>query len=700
MLRPALAGNIFISKIVHAIDIYKRPPNIMLLQQLFNLIYSKRRNMADPTPIISQLTNLVNKQGFIYAYCTLVLKNIAIAPSDILDVNWTNRLNHKELSFLLGLMIKNPITLELPKCKFSFERQQKKAGRLLEELHNSVSLSEFPSFSDLQSEKFNSVEEILKLQPLVEPIFYDNPGAYDFQWLELASYRYAYDEEWFENSLGISIQSMINIAVEIKGTRANPRENECANTDLLDVFCIDPTQLHSEPAETVNRFFDLFSCQPGEANKKFDHINDVNDAEITPLIMLDQRYFLADHTFLNQSIYESPYYWMCEDNKYSQQALRNRGPATERIVYHILFDSNQNGRTYQGVNILKGKQIKAEIDVLFIYSNKAFVVQVKSKKLTALAKRGDRSKLKNDFQIACQGAYTQGLSCRSLILNDNTVKLVDNKGSRVNISSVDEIYILCITGDSYPALQAQQRALLEKKEGDPFPLIMSVFDLEIICSLLKDQIDLLYYVSQRTGLGNQYIMNSEMEILGLHLRSPLGKSRDFDVVVPEPQLANVVDVLFPASKGQPLPGVDTSTVISSYWTENTKSLHAELKHLGGPFVVDVIFSFYGLTSEFADRVVSTFDSAKMQTMLDGKMHDCSFRLEGGELGITLTSFPIYFTSAQVRSICFKLALRHKSDADKWFGLISIQTSSSVVDGYWFMNRNWSSPQIKIRNILT
>lgn len=662
-------------------------------------IFSKLFNMHATDSIVSKLTNLANKTGFIYAYCSLLLKNIAIAPSGILNTNWDNRLNNKELSFLLGLMIKNPIILEPPKGKLTFERQQKKAFRLLRQLHKSILLSELPSVSNLQPGRPDSVDAVLKLQPLVEPIFYDNPGAYDFQWLELASDLYVYDEEWFENSLGISVQSMINIATEIRNTITNQLNTESANPDLLDVFCVDPTQLRSEPAETVNLFFDLFSCQPGTVNQDFHHINDINDAEIKPLIMIDQRYFLADHTFLNKSIYESPYYWMCEDSKYSQQALRNRGVATESIVYRILCNSNQNGQTYQGVKISKGKQIKAEIDVLSICGSKALVVQVKSKKLTALAKRGDRAKLKSDFQMACQNAYTQGLSCRSHILNGSTVKLTDNKGSRISISSVDEIYILCITGDSYPGLQAQQRALLDKVEGDPFPLIASVFDLEVICSLLKDQIDLLYYVSQRTGLGNQFVMNSEMEILGLHLRKPLRKYGDFDIVVPERRFANVVDVLFPASKSRPLPDVDTSSVISSYWTENAKSLHAELKSLGGPFAIDVLFSFYELSSEFADCVASAFDSAKLQTVRDGRMHDCSFNLKGGKLGITLISFSATSTAAEVKSICFKLALRHRSDADKWFGLISIQPSSSVVDGYWFMNKSWNYPQIKVRNIL-
>ena len=36
---------------------------------------------------------------------------------------------------------------------------------------------------------------------MVEPIFYSSPGAYDFQYLELAALRYSSDNHWLEEHL-------------------------------------------------------------------------------------------------------------------------------------------------------------------------------------------------------------------------------------------------------------------------------------------------------------------------------------------------------------------------------------------------------------------------------------------------------------------------------------------------------------------
>jgi len=44
---------------------------------------------------------------------------------------------------------------------------------------------------------------MLSGQGMVEPIFYGGPGAYIFQYLEMARKRYAADEAWFQDQVGI-----------------------------------------------------------------------------------------------------------------------------------------------------------------------------------------------------------------------------------------------------------------------------------------------------------------------------------------------------------------------------------------------------------------------------------------------------------------------------------------------------------------
>ena len=654
--------------------------------------------MNNTEKIISELTQLSQEPGFIYTYCTMVHDNLCVSGSEISNINWYERLNGKELSFLLGLMVKNQIIPVGHGNNDSLERQRSTAVDLLHKLHTSIMESMLGNIANPQTTKVDPTALSQDSQGIVEAIFYDAPGAFDFQWLELAPKRYCYDEEWFKRTLGFNLQEMVNVASEIRTVVTAQLNDVRVHKDILEVFCVEPSQLSSESEAVVTQFFKIFSCRPGEVNCNFQHVNDINEAEIKPLIRIGGRYFLPSHTWLFQSIYESPFYWMLNDSQYKDQALDNRGLAGEDVVYDLLHVLNHGARIYRGVTIWSGKQKKAEIDVLFVFKHKAIVVQVKSKKLTALAKSGDMKTLKDDFQKACQDAYCQGLRCRHLILAGNSMKLLDREEKQVQLPHMDDIYVLCVTGDYYPGLHAQQRALLDRVVGNPYPLIVSVFDLEVVCILLGGPIDLLYYIRQRTVLEDRFDANSELELLASHLQCPLREYSGVDVVIADPQDANVVDLLFPARKGYPLPGTDIDAIHKSYWSEEVLALHEEVKKVDGPYVADAMFMILNLSSGLANEVIKMLAALRKQTLTDGRIHDCSFVCGLGAAGFTLISVPHKISNAEAKAVCMRLAHIHRQDAKEWLGLISIQPSTSVVDGYWWANKDSRTVRVEIRNL--
>ena len=66
-------------------------------------------------------------------------------------------------------------------------------------------------------------------------------------------------------------------------------------------------------------------------------------------------------------------------------------------------------------------------------------------------------------------------------------QLSDENGNAVRLTEeINEVFILCVTGDHYPAVMSQARTLLKKQDDDPFPILVSVFDLDIISFYLTD----------------------------------------------------------------------------------------------------------------------------------------------------------------------------------------------------------------------
>src|SRR6266568_7580095 len=89
--------------------------------------------------------------------------------------------------------------------------------------------------------------------------------------------------------------------------------------------------------------------------------------------------------------------------------------------------------------------------VLAVVGNKAVIAQVKSKRLTEVAKIGNETRLGADFKLAVQEAYDQALLCRRALLDRDSNLLVGGKEIHLG-ESIDDAYILCVTLDHYPAV--------------------------------------------------------------------------------------------------------------------------------------------------------------------------------------------------------------------------------------------------------
>ena len=397
---------------------------------------------------------------------------------------------------------------------------------------------------------------------------------------------------------------------------------------------------------------------------------------------------------------------MGEDDQYKDTAFKNRGDTTEIITRDLLSPVFGAGRVHRGVKVKKGNTDITDLDTLAFSGNKALVVQCKSKKLTLTARAGDGTALRKDFIQAVQDAYDQGLKGRAALLAGEC-QLEDVHGNPIELPrDIDEVYILCVTGDHYPAVMSQARMFLEKQENDPHPIMMSIFDLDVVAYYLNDQFDLLYYFRQRTAHEARFIAESEMSLLGFHLKHKLFPQKDADVTLVTADYTQLVDANFLVVRGGWPDTGSTDRLFHDWKNEPFDELVRGVKLAArqqsgrGTAMEDLLFFLFDFAGNVADHFIASVERCRRATLVDGERHDFRLPILQAKKGVTFVSFPR--PSHPIQAEVFKqelteiaLAQKYRSQADEWVALASFAGSTVSFDIFGYIKGIWEyDPEIE------
>lgn len=476
--------------------------------------------------IIQKLDAITSDYDFIYVISAIILRDFCGSLENLGKRPTHDFLNYNEASFLIGLWIKNVKTTN--KTKLDLNSALKETDSLLEQLHFSI-LAESPN-------PFNSnlspTEFMLNGARFKEAFFYAATGAYDFQYVEKAALKYQYDEEWIHDSKKFSTKSLVKYFKHIKEclnknlNTKGVRRKGISNEDLLNVLCLSLEQITNGNKEYENITSHFTIELESGAMSQLKSVGDFNEFQTKPIIKIGNNIFFIPMPFyLGEAIYESPFYWMIKDSAYRAKSLENRGKVAEEIVFNLFSNVFGKSNTFQGVKIKANKASeKSDIDVVGIYGDTAIIAQVKSKKLTSLSKEGNMDKIKEDFEQAIEGAFDQGLICKSCIENFEEFSFIagEKKDIKECFSTVKKIYIICVVLDVFPALSHLSHAILYDKREES-TICFSVFDLEVICNYLSKPNQLIDYFTKRINNCRFYYAENEMCFLGFYLETGLKK---------------------------------------------------------------------------------------------------------------------------------------------------------------------------------
>jgi len=462
---------------------------------------------------------------------------------------------------------------------------------------------------------------------------------------------------------------------------------------LIELFVVKKTDFKSNV--NIEVFLEHFSITPAKGlNSQLQAIGDYNMIKSHPIIKIDDDKYFVPFTFsVFEAAYERPYYWMINDKEYKDQAAKNRGIVGEEITYDFLLKVFGTGRTFKSVKITtKEGQDETDIDVLCILGSKALCVQVKSKKLTELSRKGDDKALNVDFQKAVQDAYEQGLVCRENILESRAI-FTDENGKEIQLSEeIDEVYIMGTTTENYPSLTHQSHIMLDKKDEDPFPIILTIFDLELLTHYLDDPYDFLYYIRQRISLMDYFKADEEMAFLGFHLDKKLWKDPKYRMSAIDGSFGQLIDRnYYPLKAG--LEVSDEGDAIKNRWrNEKFNQLCEELKNLNEAKVTDILFYLFDWSGYGRDKLVDFMVQTKQKSLDDGEAHDFSMPPDNSyspRFGITYYSLNSDdITGLQTRLLALLQLRKYRSKGDVWIGFGSLKSSPNMIDIVVFDDQKW------------
>lgn len=653
-------------------------------------------DMRSEQEIFDDLAKLCASPGYAHALASISYKDNfigyldEIAADDLLKKYSWDRLIRTELMTLVGLLLKADIDYALPNPDVH-QLYIDDTYRLLEELHRSMSS---PLYDSLTPEKIEgkAYDALTEGQVLREPIFYSGESAYSFQFRDLAVRKYRDDNAWLKQQKGFSIDDAREVALaftrlqneKVAGTLRSLKELDPREWSLLPGFSITAIEIATHAAKSkdlVEQVLGAFCVPLGERNQGFQSLHDFNVATATPLLRKDEGTFILFEQYsLVQALYDAPFYWMGADRSYVNTAMKHRGEFTEQFARERLERVFGPERVFPNVEIHKKKGRRVtDIDVLVIFSNRAIVLQAKSKRLTLEARRGNDGQIRDDFKKGVQDAYDQGYKAAKCLC-DSKYRLLDQAGNAVSVpSTLKEVYIVCVVSDFYPALSFQALHFLKHEETTVIkpPIVTDVFALDAMTEMLETPLHFVSYINKRTGYSHKLFVPDELTALSFHLKQNLWLENEYDVVQLSDDISCNLDAAMTVRR-EGLPGKRTPDgILTKFQGTTLERILKEIESQPNGPAVD--FAFVALT--FSEETFLTLsdgiDRISQLAKDDGRGHDFSIASKPVSTGVTIHCNDDSAETAygNLRSHCENR--KYMQRADKWFGLCIKPDDKSV-----------------------
>lgn len=654
--------------------------------------------------VFADLVTLTSQPGYVYALAKICHRDNLIAyqgeysASDLSKMFDSDRLIRTEVTTLLGLMMRQPLDLSLPDPA-RVEQYVLRSDALMEELHQAMSSPMFESIASQATGGEEDRQEFWDGSLMREPIFYGAESAYTFQYREFFVEKHASDDDWLRQNKGFTAQQAQLVAramCSLMDSRATSvfrsgREAETTSGSLLAHFEFTPGEISQRiglDIVIVQAVFDALTLT-GQ-NSQFRELGDFNSVSATPLLPTGRgSVLLFLHYAIYETLYESPFFWMNSDEVYKQQASDNRGAFVEKFSHKRLAAVFGATSVHTNVNLIDGKKIIGEADVLVIFGDRIIIVQAKAKKLTLAARKGNDGQLKLDFAAAIQKASDQAWECANAILSGKC-RMEDDQGREIALpSSIKEIYPFCVVSDHYPALafQASQYLKYQTTEVIQAPLVMDIFLLDVLTEMLDTPLRLLSYVRLRVTAKDKLMVSHELTALAYHLRQNMWLDPEFNMVALDDSIAGDLDAAMTVRR-EGLPGKRVPPGILTVMQGTLyERLIIQIERRADPAILELGLALLSMNDDSCRNIHGGLAGISALAKKDGMRHDFTIGMDSGETGITFHCNPSSNSSA-IRALQLHCEKRkYKQRSPTWYG-VSLSPEGNLQFGVT-LDKPWS-----------
>ena len=624
---------------------------------------------------MGDLRNLCQSPGYAHVIAVFWLRGNMIRTSDgkLTPERLAKRsaeLTRREIDILVGLAVQGEFDLALPKPRVA-RKCIKQTLVLMEELHNVIGAP----FRSLPSANPTTLGDALR-----EPIIYGPESAYESQYLDLAVERYSADNEWLKRNCGFTIEDAVQVFNALLAVRERAMEAvlrglrtiALGRRNLLAPFAVNVSDVAAEcefSVETVAAVLDAFALRG--KNAEFATASDFNAATATPLIVMGADSYLLLQTYtLAEAVYTTPSYWMSGDQNYRDAHSDHRGRFAEEFCKKRLSAVFGRDRVFSNVNLLSGKRVVGEADVLVLYGDRAIVVQTKSKRLTIEARKGDLGKARADFAKAVQHANDQGFMCARSLSNPGCVLVLED-GKRITLrDELKEVYVICAVSDSYPAITFQARQFLtyERTERIQPPLVADVFLIDVVAEMLGTPLRFLSYLNRRVNYHEQILTPDELGVLAVHLRENLWIDEDTDMLAILDQAPYDLDAAMMVRRAG-MPGEATPEgILKRLPPTVVGKIVAQVEAEPDPAAIEIGLMWLKLGEGVIRQIDAAVDGWRRQPNAQ-HMHGMSLSISGLDAGLTIQANRMPQAQAETYLANNCLVRKYESRAATWFGVL-------------------------------
>ncbi len=645
--------------------------------------------MRSEQTIFDDLAQLCVSKGFIHALAVLSWRDNVLHLGDgvtaesLAKMCSPHRLTRTEFTTLAGLLMRAPVDYSLPAPEVLSSYIQQSES-LLEELHSSMLPADPQEFLGQGTDE-EAPNPFASGRNLREPIFYAAESAYPFQYRDLAPRKYQCDAAWLDANKSIDLDvghAVCGCVTDLLNEQLSTVTSDRLPVEqwtLLPAFVLSAPKVASRtglPLEAVRAFLEAFTLPPHERNDSFTSLGDFNAAYAYPFIRHEpDTVVMLQYQNAMAAFYETPFYWMLEDEAYAETASRHRGAFAEEFATERLTKVFGQDCVHQNVELRRSrKKTLGEIDVLVTFGDRLMVVQAKSKRLTLKARAGEDRELRNDFKQAVQDAVDQSFSCAKALL-DRSVTLHTRDGTPLSLVNTPRtIFPMTLLTDHYPALSFQSRQFLDAKTTEEIvaPVVTDVFALDAMTEMLDSPLRLLSYLSLRSRFAAGFFADHELDVLAYHLKRNLWLPSDIDLM----QIEGDSDLyLAMAARRDRIPGSKTPEGMLTLFEDTPfVDILAQIDNEPHPLAIDLGLFFLEQSEETIRRINRELEKIVEGAATDGTQFRFAFGV--GNRGPALTAhcnrLPREQAEALLRADCRKALDR----ADCSFG-ISLDPDGSI-----------------------